>query len=69
METFWKQITEFTSRMDQVIWGRPMLMLLLGTGIFLRAAWLYAVLTIWLDHEKDSRQAVQSQGKYQEGNP
>ena len=35
METFWKQITEFTSRMDQVIWGRPMLMLLLGTGIFL----------------------------------
>ena len=57
METFWKQITEFTSRMDQVIWGRPMLMLLLGTGIFLT------------DHEKDSRQAVQSQGKYQEGNP
>ncbi len=35
MQTFWKQITEFTSRMDQVIWGRPMLMLLLGTGIFL----------------------------------
>lgn len=35
MQTFWRELTEFTSQMDTVIWGKPMLLLLLGTGIFM----------------------------------
>lgn len=35
MQELLKQATEFSSRADAAIWGIPMLMLLLGTGIFL----------------------------------
>ena len=35
MQQFLSNLTDLTSAMDAAIWGVPMLMLLLGTGIYL----------------------------------